>query len=43
MPITLEKWGVNADNASGPILTTINDIIALFTYYGIAALLLMSL
>ena len=41
IPIMLTKVNVNADNASGPILTTLNDIIALFTYYGIAALLLL--
>lgn len=43
IPIFLTKINADADNASGPILTTLNDIIALFTYYGIAALLLMAL
>ncbi len=43
IPIFLTKINADTDNASGPILTTLNDIIALFTYYGIAALLLMVL
>ncbi len=42
IPLWLEGANINPDNASGPILTTLNDIIALFTYYGIAALLLMT-
>ena len=43
IPIFLTKINADTDNASGPILTTLNDIISLFTYYGIAALLLMAL
>ena len=43
LPIILTKNNIDADNATGPILTTLNDIIALFTYYGVAALLLMTL
>lgn len=43
LPILLTRNNINADNATGPILTTLNDIIALFTYYGVAALLLMTL
>lgn len=42
LPLWLTRANVNADNASGPILTTLNDFIALFTYYGVAALLLMA-
>ena len=43
LPIILTRRKVDADNATGPILTTLNDIIALFTYYGVAALLLLTI
>lgn len=43
LPIILSNYNLNADNAAGPILTTLNDIIALFTYYGVAALMLVTL
>lgn len=41
IPLILTKINADTDNAAGPILTTLNDIIALFTYYGIAYLLFM--
>lgn len=40
IPILFEKIGIDPAVASGPLITTINDIIAVFIYYGLASLLI---
>ena len=39
-PIILDKFGVNPALASGPFITTANDIIGLAVYFGVAHLLI---
>lgn len=39
-PIVLDKIGINPAMASGPFITTANDLIGLAVYFGIATLLL---
>ena len=39
-PIILDKFGVNPAMASGPFITTANDLIGIGAYFGIAYLLL---
>lgn len=41
IPLTLEKMKIDPSVASGPIITTINDLVALFIYFGIATLAFM--
>ncbi len=41
IPITLNKLGVDPAVASGPLITTFNDLIAITVYYGIALLLIL--
>ena len=43
LPIFFTKREMDADNASGPILTTLADIIAILTYYLIASIMLIFL
>ncbi len=40
-PILFRKLGVDPAVASGPLITTVNDLVAVVTYYGLAWLLLM--
>lgn len=40
LPMILNKTKANPDNAAGPILTTLNDVIALFVYFGAATVLI---
>lgn len=39
-PIILHRLGADPAVASGPLITTINDLVAVITYYGLAAWLL---
>ena len=40
-PILFRKLGVDPAVASGPLITTVNDLVAVVTYYGLAWLLLI--
>lgn len=41
IPITLYRLGVDPAVASGPLITTVNDLVAVFSYYGLAFGLLL--
>ena len=41
IPIVLDKLNVDPATASGPLITTLNDFIAVTVYYGIAILMLL--
>ena len=41
IPITLHKLGADPAVASGPLITTLNDLIAITVYYGIALIALL--
>ncbi len=41
IPLFFDKIGVDPAVASGPLITTINDLIAVITYYGLAYLFLI--
>ena len=41
IPIFFRKVGVDPAVASGPLITTVNDMVAVVTYYGLAMLLLL--
>ena len=41
IPITLTKFGSDPSVASGPIMTTINDLVALVIYFGVATLIFL--
>ncbi len=41
IPITLYRFGVDPAVASGPLITTVNDLVAVLSYYGLAFLLLI--
>ncbi|MBR2650642.1 MAG: magnesium transporter [Clostridia bacterium] len=43
IPICLYRFGVDPAVASGPLITTINDLVAVLSYYGLAWALLMHL
>ena len=43
IPLILKKCGVDPAVASGPFITTVNDLVAVVTYYGLAYLLLLRL
>lgn len=43
IPIFFEKIGVDPAVASGPLITTVNDLVAVVTYYGLAWLILIQL
>ncbi len=40
IPLTLQRVGVDPAVASGPLITTVNDLVAVVSYYGLAGLLL---
>lgn len=42
-PIFFQKLGIDPAVASGPLITTINDLVAVVTYYGLAWLILLRL
>ena len=39
VPLVLEKYKVDPALATGPFITTLNDIIGLFIYFGVGRLL----
>ncbi len=43
IPMGFKQMGVDPAVASGPLITTINDLVAVVTYYGLAWLLLLRL
>ena len=43
IPISLYQVGVDPAVASGPLITTINDLVAVLSYYGLAWALLLNL
>ena len=43
IPMFFHKLGVDPAVASGPLITTVNDLVAVVTYYGLAWLLLINL
>ncbi len=43
IPIGLYRFGVDPAVASGPLITTVNDLVAVVSYYGLAWLLLLQL
>ena len=42
IPITLKKFGMDPAVASGPMITTMNDLVAVITYYGMAFFVVLS-
>ena len=42
IPIVFKKLGVDPAVASGPLITTINDLVAVISYYGLAWLILIN-
>lgn len=43
IPIAFQKLGVDPAVASGPLITTVNDLVAVVAYYGLAWLILIRL
>lgn len=43
IPICLYRFGVDPAVASGPLITTVNDLVAVFSYYGLAWALLLNM
>lgn len=43
IPMGFKKIGVDPAVASGPLITTINDLISVFTYYGLSLLLFVQI
>ena len=43
IPIAFKKMGIDPAVASGPLITTVNDLIAVCTYYGVSLLLLVKI
>ncbi|MDY4856378.1 MAG: magnesium transporter, partial [Candidatus Ventricola sp.] len=41
VPLAFKKMNVDPAVASGPLITTINDLVAVVSYYGLAWLLLI--
>ena len=41
IPLLLKRLGVDPAVASGPFITTVNDLVAVVTYYGLAWALLL--
>ncbi len=41
IPLLLKKCGIDPAVASGPFITTVNDLVAVVTYYGLAWILLL--
>ena len=42
IPVVFQKAGVDPAVASGPLITTVNDLVAVITYYGLAWLILIN-
>ena len=43
IPMSFKKIGVDPAVASGPLITTVNDLVAVVTYYGLSWLFLLRL
>lgn len=43
VPIFFHKIKVDPAVASGPLITTVNDLVAVVTYYGLAWILLINI
>ena len=43
IPICLYRCGIDPAVASGPLITTVNDLVAVFSYYGLAWALLLNI
>ena len=43
IPLFFKKIGVDPAAASGPLITTVNDLVAVVTYYGMSWLLLLNI
>ena len=43
IPMFFKKINVDAAVASGPLITTVNDLVAIVVYYGLAMLFLVDL
>lgn len=43
IPISFDRFGIDPAVASGPLITTVNDLVAVLSYYGLAWLLFLSL
>ena len=43
IPISLHRFGIDPAVASGPLITTVNDLVAVVSYYGLAFALLPTL
>ena len=43
IPVCLDRMGVDPAVASGPLITTVNDLVAVISYYGLAWLLLLNI
>lgn len=43
VPLLLEKFGIDPTTASGPLITTLNDVFSLMIYFGFATLFLQYL
>ena len=43
IPLTLYRLGIDPAVASGPLITTVNDLVAVVSYYGLAWALLLNL
>ena len=41
IPMFFHKIKIDPAVASGPLITTVNDLVAVITYYGLAGLLLI--
>lgn len=42
IPIFFQRMGIDPAVASGPLITTVNDLVAVVTYYGLAWLILLN-
>jgi magnesium transporter len=43
IPLIFKKLGVDPAVASGPLITTVNDLVAVVTYYGLTWILLINI
>jgi magnesium transporter len=43
IPMLFKKMNIDPAVASGPLITTVNDLVAVITYYGFAWLLLINI
>lgn len=43
IPVVFQKFGIDPAVASGPLITTVNDLVAVITYYGLSWVILINL